>query len=178
MSLPRTYPTFTCKILVIPNAYQHSLALPPMGKQDRKIVHELCQATGLKSQSKGKGPSRFPNLYKTSKTINSNFDEDLFRQLERNINRGFFPRLDKRNKGPNGPSKNKRAAFGGGAKAVGYKDGDVVGAAAPEIGVENKGRAMLEKMGWAKGQALGKVGGAGILQPIAHTVKTGKAGLG
>lgn len=60
---------------------------------------------------------------------------------------------------------------------VGYKDGDIVGASAPELGPENKGRALLEKMGWSKGMALGAHDNKGILHPISHTVKTNKAGL-
>lgn len=59
----------------------------------------------------------------------------------------------------------------------GYKDGETVGADAPELGPENKGHALMEKMGWSKGMALGSVDNKGILQPIPHMVKTNKAGL-
>jgi hypothetical protein len=69
-------------------------------------------------------------------------------------------------------------ARGGGMAAASYRDGDVVGAAAPEIGAGNKGRAMLEKMGWSSGTALGALNNKGILQPVAHVVKNTKAGLG
>jgi hypothetical protein len=58
-----------------------------------------------------------------------------------------------------------------------YRDGEVVGAGAPELGVENRGRAMLEKMGWSKGTALGATSN-GILLPIAHVVKNTRTGLG
>lgn len=61
---------------------------------------------------------------------------------------------------------------------VSYVDGDVVGASAPEIGVENKGRAMLEKMGWSTGTALGAINNKGILLPVAQVVKNSKTGLG
>jgi len=57
-------------------------------------------------------------------------------------------------------------------------DGDIVGASAPEIGAENKGRAMLEKMGWITGTALGASNNKGILQPVVHVVKRSRAGLG
>jgi hypothetical protein len=67
---------------------------------------------------------------------------------------------------------------GGGSAGIHYRDGDVVGAAAPELGAENKGRAMLEKMGWSTGTALGALNNKGILQPVVHVVKTSKAGLG
>lgn len=62
--------------------------------------------------------------------------------------------------------------------AVSYRDGEVVGHMAPELGIENKGRAMLEKMGWSTGTALGALNNKGIMQPVVHVVKTTKAGLG
>lgn len=62
--------------------------------------------------------------------------------------------------------------------AVSYREGEVVGQHAAELGSENKGRLLLEKMGWSKGMALGTLDNKGIMVPIAHTMKKGKAGLG
>uniref|UniRef100_A0A8C8S2Q7 G patch domain-containing protein 11 n=1 Tax=Pelusios castaneus TaxID=367368 RepID=A0A8C8S2Q7_9SAUR len=45
------------------------------------------------------------------------------------------------------------------------------------IGNENKGFALLQKMGYKRGQALGK-SGEGIVEPIPLNIKTGRAGLG
>ncbi|XP_040849007.1 G patch domain-containing protein 11 [Ochotona curzoniae] len=45
------------------------------------------------------------------------------------------------------------------------------------LGCENKGFALLQKMGYKSGQALGK-SGDGIVEPIPLNVKTGKGGLG
>nr|XP_044993494.1 G patch domain-containing protein 11 [Jaculus jaculus]XP_044993495.1 G patch domain-containing protein 11 [Jaculus jaculus]XP_044993496.1 G patch domain-containing protein 11 [Jaculus jaculus]XP_044993497.1 G patch domain-containing protein 11 [Jaculus jaculus]XP_045009830.1 G patch domain-containing protein 11 [Jaculus jaculus] len=45
------------------------------------------------------------------------------------------------------------------------------------LGCENKGFALLQKMGYKSGQALGKSGG-GIVEPIPLHVKTGKSGIG
>ncbi|XP_012971482.1 G patch domain-containing protein 11 isoform X2 [Mesocricetus auratus] len=45
------------------------------------------------------------------------------------------------------------------------------------LGCENKGFALLQKMGYKSGQALGK-SGDGIVEPIPLHVKTGKSGLG
>lgn len=45
------------------------------------------------------------------------------------------------------------------------------------LGSENKGFALLQKMGYRSGQALGK-SGDGIVEPIPLNVKTGKSGLG
>jgi hypothetical protein len=73
-----------------------------------------------------------------------------------------------------------RVGKGGGfnSAAVSYRDGDIVGGSAPELGIENRGRAMLEKMGWSSGTALGALNNKGILEPVSHVVKTTKAGLG
>lgn len=85
--------------------------------------------------------------------------------------RKHFPRMDKK-----GSYVNGGASRGAGAAAT-VRDGDVVGGAAPEIGVSNRGRTMLEKMGWSSGMALG-LDNKGITQPIEHIVKKSKAGLG
>ncbi|XP_023603547.1 G patch domain-containing protein 11 isoform X2 [Myotis lucifugus] len=45
------------------------------------------------------------------------------------------------------------------------------------LGCENKGFALLQKMGYKSGQALGK-SGDGIVEPIPLHVKTGKSGIG
>jgi hypothetical protein len=82
-------------------------------------------------------------------------------------------KYDHRRGSSRGVAKSRRAEV----KAATYVDGDVVGASAPEIGAENKGRAMLEKMGWSTGTALGALN-KGILQPVTHVVKNTKAGLG
>lgn len=142
-----------------------------MTKQRRKLVHELANTLNLKSQSRGNGPARFPILHKTSRTPGytpktiSKVDEIL---SGRKINRRMF-----KSWGSDAPKsfKAKRAA-------VSYMDGDVVGASAPEIGTENRGRAMLEKMGWSTGTALGATNNKGILLPVAQVVKNTRAGLG
>jgi len=92
--------------------------------------------------------------------------------------RRFLPRLDKGSK--RGLGRRRTAGRGGGASgaAVSYRDGEIVGATAPELGTDNKGRAMLEKMGWSTGTALGALNNKGIMLPVVHIVKTTKAGLG
>jgi len=151
-----------------------SLSLPPLDKRDRKIVHEIATSVNLKSKSTGSGANRFPVLYKTARS--RFYDEtEIDLVVSRLKQRHFLPRLDRRGKKGGGLAKR-----GGGAATAGvsYRDGDVVGASAPELGVENRGRAMLEKMGWSSGTALGAVNNKGILQPVVHVVKTTKAGLG
>ena len=45
-----------------------TMALPPMDKASRARVHEVAEAFGLKSQSKGKGDNRYTTLIRTSRT--------------------------------------------------------------------------------------------------------------
>jgi hypothetical protein len=152
-----------------------SLTLPPMDKDNRKVVHHLANLVSLKSLSRGNGSSRFPVLTKTSNTLC--FNQQSISEVDRLFSQGRFTRrMDKyghRQGSPRGATKPHRAEV----KAATYVDGDVVGASAPEIGAENKGRAMLEKMGWSTGTALGALN-KGILQPVTHVVKNTKAGLG
>lgn len=148
-----------------------------MDKADRKVVHEIANAFNLKSKSAGSGTGRFPILYRTART--SAYVERTFAEVETRLTRRFLPRMDVGGK----RSATKRANRTGGSggfnnAAVSYRDGDIVGGSAPELGVENKGRAMLEKMGWSTGTALGALNNKGILQPVSHVVKTTKAGLG
>ncbi|CAI7576357.1 unnamed protein product [Penicillium glandicola] len=153
---------------------KNSLSLPPMNKQRRKSIHELANILNLKSQSRGHGLSRFPVLNKTARTSRytpktiSNVDELLSgRKFNRRLLKSWGTEVPKF-------SQNKRGKSG----AFSYMDGDVVGASAPEIGAENRGRAMLEKMGWSTGTALGAADNKGILQPVAQVVKNSRAGLG
>lgn len=146
-----------------------------MDKADRKVVHELANAFNLKSKSAGQGSKRFPILYRTSRTLP--FIERTFDAVEARISRRFLPRMDVGGKKA-GKAKGGQGGGFGGHSAASYRDGDVVGASAPELGVENRGRAMLEKMGWSTGTALGALNNKGILQPVSHVVKTTKAGLG
>ena len=147
-----------------------------MGHSDRKLVHEMANVLRLKSKSSGDGKSRYPMLYKTSRT--AEFNETAMSSIMKHLNsKRFLPRKDPKGSGKAAAIKRTRGNVGKTA-GVSYHDGEVVGAAAPEIGIENRGRAMLEKMGWSKGTALGALNNKGMLQPVTHIVKTTKAGLG
>ncbi|KAF2685804.1 hypothetical protein K458DRAFT_300352 [Lentithecium fluviatile CBS 122367] len=149
-----------------------TLSLPPMEAQRRAIVHQVVNQLGVNSNSRGDGASRFTVLSKSRRT--AAVDDDAFDAIiehPRFKRRLLAPIYPARQKGPKAPKGKKTRP------TVGYKDGDIVGASAPELGPENRGRALMEKMGWSKGMALGAHDNKGILHPIAHTVKTNKAGL-
>lgn len=147
-----------------------------MNKQHRKIIHDLANALSLKSQSRGNGSSRFPILYKTSRTPKYT-SKTIFR-FEKMFSGAKFSRRTAKVWDNQASTKSVEVRRGRLSRSVSYMDGDVVGASAPEIGAENKGRAMLEKMGWSTGTALGAVNNKGILQPVAHVVKNSRVGLG
>ncbi|KAJ8063794.1 hypothetical protein OCU04_007655 [Sclerotinia nivalis] len=152
-----------------------------MDKADRKFVHEIADAFKLKSKSAGLGNKRYPILYRTSRTIA--YGERAYETAASKLSRRFLPRNDVGGRRAGNASRRGGRAGGGGGPgggfgAASYRDGDIVGASAPELGVGNKGRAMLEKMGWSAGTALGALDNKGILQPVSHVVKTTKAGLG
>ena len=154
----------------------NSLPLPPMGHEHRKMVHEIANVFKLKSKSIGGGKSRFPVLYKTARTMQ--YNKETLKAAESVLASGrFLSRMDR--------AKMKSSLIGRGRRGgvasagVSYRDGEVVGAAAPEIGQENRGRTMLERMGWSTGTALGALNNnRGLVQPVAQVVKTSRSGLG
>ncbi|GAB1317307.1 squalene synthetase-like protein [Madurella fahalii] len=157
------------------------LDFPPLDKHARKVLHELASKFNIKSQSTGKGDQRRPVLYRTSRTVRyaatrvqeatSHVEEAALR-----IHRKYFHRVDMNNKRTASPRTT--AGGGRGVKGLRLREGEIVGASVPELSHENKGRAMLEKMGWTKGMSLGATDNPGILEPVAQVVKHSKAGLG
>ncbi|KAL2798499.1 hypothetical protein BJX66DRAFT_33036 [Aspergillus keveii] len=152
---------------------KNSLSLPPMTKHRRMLVHDMAHVLRLTSKSRGKGSLRFPVLSKTTRT--PKYTPKTITQLDRVLSREKFGHRALKAWDKTGARPNKAKA---GQGNVSYMDGDVVGASAPEIGAENIGRAMLEKMGWSRGTALGATHNKGILLPVSHVVKNSKAGLG
>ena len=142
-----------------------------MDKSARKIIHEMANKLKLKSRSVGKCDHRQPILQRTKYTLK--YEEGTFEAVTTRVSRKYFSRPDILDKASqrNGGGRSRHAA-------VSYRDGEVVGASAPALGQDNKGRAMLEKMGWTNGTALGSVDNKGILLPVTHVVKRTKAGLG
>ncbi|PHH78543.1 hypothetical protein CDD83_3973 [Cordyceps sp. RAO-2017] len=149
---------------------KETLSFPPMDHHARKLIHELANQFKVTSKSTGTAKQRRPTLYRTKRTLP--YDETYFEQILTRIRRRFLPRTD---------VKGKNTLHRKGAhqhyKTASYQDGDIIGAAAPELGTENRGRALLEKLGWCSGTALGAAHNKGILQPVSHIMKRSKTGL-
>jgi hypothetical protein len=159
-----------------------------MAKFQRHMAHNICAFYCLQSKSFGSGDKRYTQISKTPRSLALANDEDALQVIDRRLghrNESTTTTTTVYRNGNATTAARSRTTVtttkkksGGGFAAASYRDGDVVGASAPEIGVDNRGRAMLEKMGWSKGTALGAMDNKGILQPVAHVVKTSKAGLG
>ena len=151
------------------------LPLPTMDKATRRAVHLVSQLYGLKSSSQGSGKRRYITLYKTGRSTRMPEQELIDRvlyQAKRSL--GVNPKYHNNLKQePKMKMKNGSRSQMGGK----LRDGDVVGGNAPELDSTNKGRVMLEKLGWLQGSGLGAVGN-GISIPIFATIKNTKYGLG
>jgi hypothetical protein len=132
-----------------------SMALPPMDKEARKWVHEVAEAFGVKSVSKGKGAARYTTLIKTRRT-------------GAGVNEGKMRALVKRYVGRGGK----------GGRMPTHREGDEVGKEAPKIGESNIGFRMLASMGWSEGVGIGGTASVGIEAPLTAIIKTSKLGLG
>lgn len=157
-----------------------SLSLGSMDAPMRASVHRLAKALDLKSHSSGSGENRYPILTKTPRTprytLETISEIDALMAL-----RKFFPKAGgwgSSKATPKSSTKIRRGGGGGALAGASYRDGEVVGASAPELGAENKGFALLQKMGWTSGQAIGALGNKGSIEVIKHVVKNTKAGLG
>jgi hypothetical protein len=145
----------------------HSFALPPMDRLARKLVHTLANAYNLSSKSHGAGKSRFTTLFKTLQTDGLPLNEHKIRSI---LKRSSYMVTSDR------PAWGDYAGSLPRAAVKKHKEGDIVGGDAKEIGLDNRGRIMLEKLGWRSGMGLGAEG-VGMRLPIFAVVKASKSGL-
>ena len=160
------------------NKSQQDLSFPPTSRDVRAKLHRLALALILNSRSKGKGDGRFTILTKTA--ITPAYDAESIWEINALLNqRRFFGNStfkSGRVKGLITATPNRRNNHG--TAGATYMEGEVVGQSAPEIAADNRGRALLEKMGWSSGQGIGAVGNEGRLDAVQSVVKYTKAGLG
>ncbi|KAK7752104.1 squalene synthetase-like protein [Diatrype stigma] len=165
---------------------QEQLSLPPFDKRSRMTVHQLANKFKIKSQSAGKGNSRYTVFYRSRATLP--FEQVSFDRALARVHQTWFPRVDVDAEIVHQTRLSKRSeprrvrvgggGGGGGKSALTFREGDVVGQGALELGAANKGRTILEKMGWTKGMGLGSGDNKGITVPLTQIMKKSKAGLG
>lgn len=141
---------------------RQSIALPPMNKGSRKIVHELAAAFNLASHSKGSGPGRYITLTKTTRS--GIISEGKVKALMKRATRGSGREFERQDKGrPRMPA---------------HREGDEVGKEAPVVGESNIGFKMLSSMGWSEGVKIGGESSIGIEVPLTAVIKKSRLGLG
>lgn len=140
-----------------------TLAFPPMDKEMRKRVHEMAEAFGVVSKSKGNGDKRYTTLFKTSRVVNEGKVKSL---MKRNRDKGM------------GKGKSKGKGKDKGGQLPRHREGDEVGKNASKIGESNIGFKLLASMGWSEGDRIGSTGSVGIDVPLTAIIKHSKLGLG
>ena len=139
-----------------------------MDRLARKAIHTLANAYNLSSKSHGSGKARFTTLFKTQQTSSLPLNEHKVRSILKRSS--HVTSSDRSYRGGDYGSSTPRGSV------IKHKEGHIVGGDAREIGLDNRGRIMLEKLGWRSGMGLGAEG-MGMKVPIFAVVKSNKSGL-
>lgn len=148
------------------------LTFPPLDPHGNKTIMKIAKHYNMKSSKIGKANHTSVVVEKIKKTKWSTPNYSLIDQLMRQ--RPVFMRIDVSR------PREEQAAFERIKTIRGkfhVKEGEIVGENAPEIGNENIGRRMLEKLGWKSGEGLGIQGNKGISEPIFAKIKKNRSGL-
>lgn len=89
-----------------------------------------------------------------------------------------IPPTPQQKSGPPRPKQQERSERQGRRAFRHLRDGDIVGDEALELPKANKGRLIMEKMGYKAGTALGTNEDRGLTEPVKVEVRLGKRGLG
>lgn len=164
------------------NPARDDLSFPPLDPHGNKTLTKMAGCYNCKSATQGKGLKRYIRVTKYKRTFKYLPDYGHINAILRQ--RPLFNRVDqKRPKEEyvatdgNANKDRIRQRNKSGHSAV-VPEGHIVGGMAPEIGNNNVGRQLLEKLGWIKGEGLGAHGRKGISEPLVATVKKSKTGLG
>ncbi|CAI4035897.1 hypothetical protein SMKI_14G1060 [Saccharomyces mikatae IFO 1815] len=148
------------------------LTFPPLDPHGNKTLMKLAKYYNLKSSKIGKANHTSVVVEKIKKTKWSTPNYNLIDQLLKQ--RPVFMRIDvKRPREEQTVFERTKTIRG----KFHVKEGEIVGQHAPEIGNENIGRRMLEKLGWKSGEGLGIQGNKGISEPIFAKIKKNRSGL-
>lgn len=162
---------------------RETLRFPPMDFHVNMVLRSISDAFGYSSKKIGKGKKEYLEVKKPRK--NKTREPDWIRIRKLSTKRNVCFRMDvelsreekrelKRVKGGNYEIEKMNNK---GRGKFSYKEGEVVGVGAKEIGANSIGRLLLEKMGWQAGDALGPENNKGITEPIRVVVKTSKRGI-
>lgn len=149
------------------------LIFPPLDPNGNKTLTKFAKHYNMKTTKAGKGLHTHIMVDKIKKTRRSIPNYGLISQLLKQ--RPVFMRIDVKRVQEDFV---KTERFNLRVKGKFHiKEGEIVGENAPEIGSDNIGRRMLEKLGWTQGEGLGAETNKGISEPVFARVKKGKVGL-
>ena len=154
-----------------------SLSFPPLDPHGNKTVTKFANHYNMKTKKSGRGNKQHIIIQKTKKTRWGTPNYNLISQLLKQ--RPIFMRTDvSRISETQVSGRVIRERFNITKAKFHVKEGEIVGEDAPEIGKDNIGRRLLEKLGWSSGEGLGAHGNKGISEPVLAVVKKNKTGLG
>jgi hypothetical protein len=151
---------------------RRSLTFPPLDPHGNRTVQNMAHAFNMKSRKFGAGTRQHVVVIKNKRTYRSLPEYDSIQRYLRQ--RPVFNRIDQ--KRPRAEIDNEKSSRRGNPSKAHVKEGDIVGANAPEISGDNFGRRLLIKMGWRTGQGLG-LDNNGIAEPVMAKVKKTKLGI-
>ena len=156
---------------------RQSMSFPTLDTHGHKTIKNLADCYHMSVIKSGKqGIRKYLKIVKNKATFKYYPNYERINRILRG--RPIFHRIDQKPQHKKGEkSKSKSSRGDASSSRARFKEGDIVGAEAPEIGSSNLGRQMLEKLGWIQGQGLGVDGNKGINEPILAKVKTSKTGI-
>ncbi|GMF62461.1 unnamed protein product [[Candida] boidinii] len=131
---------------------RNALRFPPLDPHGNKILSKLCECYNMLARKLGNPSVKYVVAVKNKRTYRKIPDYNAVSRMMKQ--RPVFHRKDVKRAPEEVASENKSRRKNGINKAH-VIEGQVVGAEAPEIGKENIGHKLLEKLGWKKGDALG-----------------------
>jgi len=158
-----------------------SMNFPPLDPHGNKTIIKISNFYNMKSLKCGTGLKLFIKVSKNRKTFHylPRYDQignvlrqrPIFNRTDQKRPKDEITRSDGNSKKDRSRGRNKSQSN------IQTREGEIVGASAPEIGTNNIGRQLLEKLGWSKGEGLGAHGNKGISEPVVAKIKKSKTGL-
>lgn len=153
---------------------RNALTFPPLDPHGNKVLMKFAYLFNMKSRKFGQGKQQHIVSVKTKRTFHTLPDFHSIAMLCKQ--RPIFNRIDQKRPRVEIEAEESKSSRRGKPSKAHVKEGDIVGADAPEIASDNIGRRLLEKLGWKAGQGLGS-DNRGIPEPVIAKVKKTKLGL-
>ncbi|KAH3672430.1 hypothetical protein WICMUC_004266 [Wickerhamomyces mucosus] len=160
--------------LFLHDSKRQALTFPPMDPHGIKTLMKIAYYYNMKSRKFGKGLKIHAVIIKNKRTFHSLPDYHSIGQLMRQ--RRVFNRIDQKRPRTEVEAEQSKSSRRGNSSKAHVKEGDIVGADAPEISSNNVGRKLLMKMGWSSGQGLG-LDNRGVAEPVIAKIKKTKLGI-